>query len=67
MICKFRFEICDIFQLQGEIDDCSCEIESVDSFNNIKVIPLLDDLLQRDYFRYYKVCVCVRRHCSQCT
>lgn len=42
-------------ELRGEISDCSCDIENVDSFNNIKVIPLLDDLLQRDYFRYYKV------------
>lgn len=42
-------------KLQGEIDDCSCIVENVDSFNNEKVFPLLDALLHKDYFRYYKV------------
>lgn len=54
VLCASNADSC-FCKLQGEIDDCSCEIESVDSFNNNKVIPLLDDLLQRDYFRYYKV------------
>jgi len=44
-----------IFQLNGEIDDCQCNIESVDVFNNEQVHPILDALLKRDYFRYYKV------------
>lgn len=42
-------------ELKSEIDDCSCNVENADSFNNRKVIPLLNDLLERDYFRYYKV------------
>jgi len=41
-------------QLKGDIDDCSCTVESVDSFNNHKVYPRLDNLLHRDYFKYYK-------------
>jgi len=42
-------------QLQGEIDDCSCKVEMLDSFNNVKFFPRLKSLLERDYFRYYKV------------
>lgn len=42
-------------KLKGEIDDCSCKVESVDSFNNVKIYPLINSLLEYDYFRYYKV------------
>ncbi|KAI0227221.1 ERO1-like protein beta [Lamellibrachia satsuma] len=41
--------------LKGEIDDCSCKVENVDSFNNVKIYPLISSLLERDYFRYYKL------------
>ena len=41
-------------KLQGEIDDCSCSIESVDSFNNLKIYPRLNSLLSQDYFRYFR-------------
>ena len=44
-----------MFQLEGEIEDCKCNYESVDSFNNAKIFPILDDLLTKDYFRFYKV------------
>jgi len=42
-------------QLKGELDDCSCKVESVDSFNNLKVFPRLNSLLEKDFFRYWKV------------
>lgn len=42
-------------KLQGEVDDCSCKVENLDSLNNRKVYPVLKSLLQRDYFRYFKV------------
>lgn len=41
-------------KLKGEIDDCSCSVESVDSFNNLKVYPRLNSLLSRDYFRFWR-------------
>lgn len=44
-----------LLQLQGEVDDCSCKVENLDSLNNRKVYPVLKSLLQRDYFRYFKV------------
>jgi len=46
--------MCD-FQLDGDIGDCACTIESVDVFNNQEVFPIIDQLMQRNYFRYYKV------------
>ncbi|EFA08867.1 ero1-like protein [Tribolium castaneum] len=42
-------------QLSGNIDECSCNINTVDHFNNIKVYPRLRSLLRKDYFRFFKV------------
>ncbi|XP_066137704.1 ero1-like protein [Euwallacea fornicatus] len=42
-------------QLQGKIDECSCNIDTVDSFNNVKIYPRLQSLLVKDYFRFFKV------------
>lgn len=42
-------------QLQGEVDDCSCKVESLDSLNNNKIYPRLQSLLSKNYFRYFKV------------
>jgi len=46
-------------QLDGDIGDCTCSIESVDVFNNQEVFPVIDRLMQRNYFRYYKVLLCL--------
>uniref|UniRef100_U5EX41 Putative endoplasmic reticulum oxidoreductin-1-like protein n=1 Tax=Corethrella appendiculata TaxID=1370023 RepID=U5EX41_9DIPT len=48
-------------QLQGTIDDCSCNVDTVDYYNNVKIYPRLKSLLVKDYFRYYKVNL--RRQC----
>jgi len=42
-------------QLDGDIDDCACSVESLDFFNNEEVFPIIDELMLRNYFRYYKV------------
>ncbi|XP_014204852.1 ero1-like protein [Copidosoma floridanum] len=42
-------------KLNGTIDDCSCTVDTVDYFNNVKIYPRLQSLLVRDYFRFYKV------------
>ncbi|KAH0546266.1 ero1-like protein [Cotesia glomerata] len=42
-------------KLKGSIDDCSCNVDTVDYFNNMKIYPRLQSLLLRDYFRFYKV------------
>lgn len=42
-------------KLHGEVDDCSCKVETLDSLNNNKIYPRLKSLLARNYFRYFKV------------
>lgn len=42
-------------QVSGELDDCSCDVETIDRFNNDLLFPKLQTLLQTDYFRFYKV------------
>ncbi|CAG9812756.1 unnamed protein product [Phaedon cochleariae] len=42
-------------QLSGKIDECTCNIDTVDHFNNVKVYPRLKSLLLKDFFRFYKV------------
>ncbi|XP_015511150.1 ero1-like protein [Neodiprion pinetum] len=42
-------------KLKGSIDDCSCSVDTVDHFNNMKIYPRLRSLLVKDYFRFYKV------------
>lgn len=42
-------------QLQGTIDDCSCNVDTVDYYNNVKIYPRLRSILVKDFFRYYKV------------
>ena len=48
------YVVCGL-QLDGDIDDCACSVESLDFFNNEEVFPIIDELMLRNYFRYYKV------------
>ncbi|TNN60510.1 ERO1-like protein beta [Liparis tanakae] len=42
-------------QLTGVLDDCFCDVESIDVFNNFKIYPRIKKLTGKDYFRYYRV------------
>lgn len=42
-------------QLKGQIDDCSCNVDTVDYYNNVKIFPRLQSLLSKDFFRFYKI------------
>ncbi|XP_031418008.1 ERO1-like protein beta isoform X2 [Clupea harengus] len=42
-------------KLTGVLDDCFCDIESIDAFNNFKLYPLIRKLTEKDFFRYYRV------------
>lgn len=42
-------------KLSGTVDDCGCKVERADYFNNLRIQPLLNSLLNKDYFRYFKV------------
>ena len=37
-----------------QIDDCDCNVDTVDDFNNKKIFPRLKSLLAKDYFRYFQ-------------
>lgn len=41
--------------LRGNVDDCTCKIETIDSFNSKFVIPKMSGILAKSYFRYFKV------------
>ncbi|KAF3831149.1 hypothetical protein GH733_002387, partial [Mirounga leonina] len=41
--------------VSGYLDDCTCDVETIDRFNNYRLFPRLQKLLESDYFRYYKV------------
>ncbi|KAF5901718.1 ERO1-like protein alpha, partial [Clarias magur] len=42
-------------KVTGTLDDCACDVETIDTFNNRKLFPQLQKLLSSDYFRFYKV------------
>ncbi|XP_035485220.1 ERO1-like protein alpha [Scophthalmus maximus] len=42
-------------QVTGDLDDCACDVETIDGFNNDRLFPKLQTLLESDYFRFYKV------------
>ncbi len=37
------------------VDNCACDVDSVDLFNNHRIFPLLQALLQKSFFRFYRV------------
>ncbi|XP_071788385.1 ERO1-like protein beta [Asterias amurensis] len=65
-------------ELDGQVDDCNCKVESVASFNNIKIAPRLQIILTRNFFKFFKVnldkscpfwsddSVCALRSCAVC-
>lgn len=44
-------------QLSGRVHECACTVDTVDDFNNRKVYPQLQNLLEKNFFRYYKVSI----------
>ncbi|XP_076003052.1 ERO1-like protein alpha [Genypterus blacodes] len=42
-------------QVTGDLDDCTCDVETIDVFNNERLYDKLQALLESDYFRFYKV------------
>lgn len=45
----------NLLKVTGDLDDCDCDVETIDSFNNDQLFPKLQTLLKSDYFRFYKV------------
>lgn len=43
-------------ELRGQVDDCCCSVESVNSLNNIHIHPKISSLVgTSNYFKYFKV------------
>ena len=42
-------------ELQGPVDECCCDVETVDSLNSEKIYPLISSLVQYSYFKFYQV------------
>ncbi|XP_027626638.1 ERO1-like protein beta isoform X3 [Tupaia chinensis] len=51
LLCFFTFSASLV---TGVLDDCLCDIDSIDKFNTYKIFPKIKKLQERDYFRYYK-------------
>lgn len=49
------FGVSDLVKVTGDLDDCACDVETIDGFNNDQLFPKLQTLLESDYFRFYKV------------
>ncbi|XP_041977793.1 ero1-like protein isoform X2 [Aricia agestis] len=41
--------------LHGALGDCSCNVDTIDYFNNVKIFPRIQSLVSKDYFRFFKV------------
>ncbi|OBS70176.1 hypothetical protein A6R68_01283, partial [Neotoma lepida] len=41
--------------VSGYLDDCTCDVETIDKFSNYRLFPRLQKLLKSNYFKYYKV------------
>mmetsp|Transcript_9443 Transcript_9443/g.29134 ORF Transcript_9443/g.29134 Transcript_9443/m.29134 type:complete len:617 (-) Transcript_9443:54-1904(-) len=41
--------------IRGTVDDCCCSAEVVDRFNNHQLNVVLDELVSKTYFKYFKV------------
>ncbi|XP_045785229.1 ero1-like protein isoform X1 [Maniola jurtina] len=42
-------------ELHGALGDCSCNVDTIDYFNNVKIFPRIQSVVAKDYFRFYKV------------
>lgn len=54
-LCSNSLFLSAPLQLTGVLDDCFCDVESIDVFNNFKIYPRIKKLTEKDYFRYYRV------------
>ncbi|CAH8459185.1 unnamed protein product [Schistosoma mattheei] len=41
--------------LSGMVDDINADIEKITGFNNLKVLPRIKNILQKDFFHYFEV------------
>lgn len=42
-------------KLKGQINDCNCDVATVDHYNNVKIQPRLQSIVLKDYFKFFQV------------
>ena len=42
-------------KLKGRVDECCCDVETVDTLNKDRVFPLISSLVKRKFFRFFRV------------
>lgn len=42
-------------ELKGQVDDCCCDVETVDTLNTNQIYPLITSLVNRTFFRFFRV------------
>jgi hypothetical protein len=42
-------------KLKGDVDDCNCKIDYIDKYNNYRLHPRINNLIETPYFRYIKM------------
>ena len=55
MVCCQLAEEHTHTQLTGQVDECCCDVETVDTLNREKIYPLISSLMKETYFRFFKV------------
>src|SRR5437868_4985477 len=46
---------CQLINNNDIIDDCNCRISDINEFNNQRLYPLLHEIVEKNYFRFYPV------------
>lgn len=54
----------EISQLQGPVEECCCDVETVNRLNQLQVYPLANYLTGMSYFRFFKVFIKFKVHLS---
>ncbi|CAH8832101.1 unnamed protein product [Trichobilharzia szidati] len=42
-------------QLTGSVDDINADIQNITNFNNLKILPRIKNIIQKDFFHYFEV------------
>lgn len=53
-LSKLRMDLCEFTALEGTVEDCSCSFADVDDATELYFGPLLREVTQRKFFKYFK-------------
>ncbi len=41
--------------MKGQVDECCCDVETVDTLNRNQIYPLITTLMNRTFFKFFRV------------